>query len=408
MSDDQNAQGQGRHGGGTPPSPERPRYGEYAPGYVPDWQQAAPQQLPGPGWAPPPKPGLIPLRPLPFGTLLGAPFQALRRNPRITVGAALLLQGIPSIIVSVLLASGAALLLTRAANADAADQATLRAGAVGGVVVLGVLSIVISTVFSALLQGVVVAEVARGTVGDKLTFGALWRAIKGRLGVLIGWTFLFALAWIVALGLLVGVIIALAALGGTAGVIGAVLAGLFGGIGLLVLAVRVNTKLAIVPSAIVLERLPLRAAVARSWRLTTGYFWKTFGLIALIGVIVYSVTQVIAIPFGILGAMVGAVFDPTGASTAGTDPTTQLIVSQLGVNLLSSVVTAVVGAIGSVLQTAAVALLYIDLRMRKEGLDLQLVRYVEGRQAGQDLPDPYLAPAPGAAPPAAPAAWPGG
>jgi hypothetical protein len=37
------------------------------------------------------------------------------------------------------------------------------------------------------------------------------------------------------------------------------------------------------------------------------------------------------------------------------------------------------------------ALIYIDLRMRKEGLDLQLMRFVDARQAGNaDVPDPYL------------------
>ena len=37
---------------------------------------------PGRGrWTPPPKPGLLPLRPMGFGTLLWAPFRTLRRNP---------------------------------------------------------------------------------------------------------------------------------------------------------------------------------------------------------------------------------------------------------------------------------------------------------------------------------------
>jgi hypothetical protein len=49
--------------------------------------------------------------------------------------------------------------------------------------------------------------------------------------------------------------------------------------------------------------------------------------------------------------------------------------------------------------------------MRKEGLDLQLVRFVEGRQTGQDLPDPYLPQAQQPQqqtyqPPQPPAGWP--
>jgi hypothetical protein len=53
-------------------------------------------------------------------------------------------------------------------------------------------------------------------------------------------------------------------------------------------------------------------------------------------------------------------------------------------------VTSIVQGIGLVVQSATSSLLYLDLRMRREGLDLQLGRYVEAKQAGVALPDPYL------------------
>jgi len=41
--------------------------------------------------------------------------------------------------------------------------------------------------------------------------------------------------------------------------------------------------------------------------------------------------------------------------------------------------------------SATTAVIYIDLRMRKEGLDLELIRFVEARSAGEpEPPDPYL------------------
>ncbi|MBW8872156.1 MAG: glycerophosphoryl diester phosphodiesterase membrane domain-containing protein [Leifsonia sp.] len=433
MSDEQNWQAPGSSGSGNGPddAPQQPpqygqqtpygqppygqqQYGQQAPygqppygQQPPQWQQQPYGQQPGgpqPGWTPPPKPGLIPLRPLTLGPLLAAPFQALRRNPRITVGAALLLQGIPSIVVTVVIAGAIAFLAGRALSGEVEDQPALRAGLIGGSIVLGVLSLVVTSVFSALLQGVIVADVARESLGEKLTFRALWQVVRGRIGALIGWTLLYALAWIVALALVAAIVIALATLGPPAGTIGAVVVGIVGGIGLIPLYIWINTKLIMVPSIIVLERLSLRAAVARSWRLTTGYFWRTFGIVLLVGVIVYAITQTIAIPFAILGGIVGGVFAPTSASSA--DPMAQALIAQLGVNVISSIVTAIVGAIGSVIQTAAIALLYIDLRMRKEGLDLELVRFVEGRQTGQELPDPYLPPAQQPAQP--PAGWPAG
>ena len=431
VSDEQNWQAPGSDGStpeGGPQQPPQygqqqppqygqyghPQYGQYGqqPGWQqppagqPGWQQAYPQGGAQPAWTPPPKPGLIPLRPLTLGPLLAAPFQALRRNPRITVGSALLLQGIPSILVSVVLTGGIGLLAVRVFSGEAQDQPALRAGLIGGAILLGVLSLVISTVFSALLQGVIVGDVARESLGDKLTFRALWQLVHGRIGALIGWTLLYALAWIVAIALVVAVVVALGALGGSAGAIGAVLVGVVGGLALIPLAFWINTKLAMVPSVIVLERLPLTQAVARSWRLTAGYFWRTLGIILLVGVIVYAITQTVAIPFGLIGGLAGGVFAPTSATSA--DPMQEVLITQLSVNVLSSIVTSIIGAIGSVIQTAAVALLYIDLRMRKEGLDLQLVRFVEGRQTGQDLPDPYLPQAqqPQQQSPQPPAGWP--
>ena len=53
-------------------------------------------------------------------------------------------------------------------------------------------------------------------------------------------------------------------------------------------------------------------------------------------------------------------------------------------------VIAGVSAIGLVVFAATSSLMYIDLRMRTEGLDLELSRYVEARQAGTPVPDPYL------------------
>jgi len=58
---------------------------------------------------------------------------------------------------------------------------------------------------------------------------------------------------------------------------------------------------------------------------------------------------------------------------------------------VSQLVTAIVSAVGLVVATATTALLYLDQRMRQEGLDLDLARFVERRAAGeQGLADPYL------------------
>ncbi|WP_345763859.1 hypothetical protein [Diaminobutyricibacter sp. McL0608] len=404
---------------GSAPAPQ-PRYGEYAPDSVPPppppppypyGQQGYGQQAYGapppygqqPGWTPPPKPGLVPLRPLSFGTLIGAPFQVLRRNPKVTVGAALLIQGIPQAIVSLLIIGGVTLLFSRVDNASAADQGALQAGAVGWAIVLGLVSILVSAVSTSLLQGIVVNEVARETLGEKLTLGSLWRLTRSRIGALIGWTLLLSVALTVGVGVLATIAVVIFA-GGQAMIGAGVAYSVVAGLGAVVV-VWLNTKLALVPSAIVLERLGIGASMARSWGLTRGFFWKTLGVIVLIGLIVYFVTQIITTPIALVGGFVTILVNPTGLGPSASDPSVaQVFLSQLGINVISTVVSAVIGAVMAVVQSSAVALIYLDLRMRKEGLDLHLIRFVEARQSGvAGLPDPYQP----AEPPAAATAPPG-
>jgi hypothetical protein len=64
----------------------------------------------------------------------------------------------------------------------------------------------------------------------------------------------------------------------------------------------------------------------------------------------------------------------------------------LAIYLVSLLVVLVMSSVVLVVQSAATGLIYVDLRMRKEGLDLDLARYVEEVAAGHDPPDPYQAP----------------
>jgi hypothetical protein len=58
---------------------------------------------------------------------------------------------------------------------------------------------------------------------------------------------------------------------------------------------------------------------------------------------------------------------------------------------VTGIITIVVGAVGLVMQSAAYTLIYIDIRMRKEGLDLELLHYIEAKQSGvSGVDNPYL------------------
>jgi hypothetical protein len=380
--------------GPAPPAYGQPAYGEYAqpaygqpnyaqPNYAqPNYGQPYPQQG---GWAPPPKPGLMPLRPLSFGALLGTPFQVLRRNPRATFGSALLVQ-LGVMIVTALAVGGVTFFaFGRIFNAESGQQDTITAGSIALIIIAGLFTVAVSIIGSALLQGILVVEVARATLGEKPTMGGLWRGAGKRLWPLIGWFGIIIAAVLVAVGILAAIVVIFATVGSGLVVLGVLLA-VFLGLGAVALGVWLGTKTALVPSIIVLERLGIGASIRRSWSLTNGYFWKTFGVLALVYAILNAATQIISTPLSLVVSILPVLLFPNGTPDGAA---VIIVVSAYGLSLIVSVV---LGALVSVVQSATVPVVYLDLRMRKEGLDLDLIRYVENRQLGyyaDGLADPY-------------------
>lgn len=390
---------------GQPPVSGQPAYGQPAygesaygpPSYADPGTYVA--TAPG-GWTPPPKPGLLPLRPLGFGTLLWAPFRTLRRNPAATFGSGLVVQLVSVLATTAVFVPFFVVTFSRLENATTADADAILSGTVGGLLLLLLVPIGITLVASAFLQGIMVVDVATGTVGDRLGFGALWKRAAKRIGPLIGWTVLLAVALLAAVALLF-VIVLLAGSISPAGLAVGIAIALILGLGLVVLGFWIGVKLSLVPSVIVLEQAGIRQAVARSWRLTDGFFWRTLGVLLLVSVILNFAAQVVVQPVSLVGTILALVVDPTGTGAA--------IAITVVTTIVTLILSLLIGAITAVVQAALVAVIYIDLRMRKEGLDLELERFVERRDAGQPVDDPYRVPAAAPGPPATgserPATW---
>ncbi|MEJ3403500.1 hypothetical protein WDJ51_02025 [Rathayibacter sp. YIM 133350] len=363
-----------------PPQPPQPQWGQQQP----QWG-AYGAALPGsaPGWTPPPKPGLIPLRPLSFATILGAPYQLLRRNPKATFGSALLIQLIVAVASTVIVLPLAFVAATRLQNARAAEVGTIMAGTIGWVILGMLVLVVLSVLSTAMLQGVIVLEVARASLGEKLSLGALWKQVLRRLLPLSAWVLLLGAAFLLAAAIIVAIAVALFSAGQgflAAGVVFSIL----GVLGLIVLFAWLYTKTVFVPCAIVLERRGIGASVARSWSLTRGAFWKIFGTNLLVLVMVNVAANIVTAPLSLIVGFASAALDPNG--------TGQGIFISIGATFLSLIISIIVGSIASVVQSATIALLYIDQRMRREGLDLELQRFVEQRAAQVPGADPYLTP----------------
>jgi hypothetical protein len=312
----------------------------------------------------------------------------LRRNPRPTFGVALLIQAVTFIVSIVIVGAITFFSVSRISSATGDDQTAIVAGTVGIALVSVLLTAFLSLVASAILQGIIVVEVARGSLGEKLPLRGLWAFTKNRIWALVGWAAIVGGVMLVTIGIVVGLIILLVVLLGTLGAVFGVLLGILAGLGFLVLGVWLGTKLSLVPSALVLEQIPLRSAISRSWLLTNDNFWRVFGIQVLVSVILSVASNIALIPFSIVVPILLVLLDPNGTGT------TSSMAWVLVVYVVQIVLTVVIATITSVVMTATSALLYLDLRMRKEGLDLQLTRFVEARQMGaDDHSNPYLRPA---------------
>jgi len=341
-----------------------------------------------------------------LGVILGASFRVLRRNPRPVVGFSLVLHVVLAIIniaVNLLFTAGALGEYFDALNKISSTgefDASSTSGLVSSLIVAYATTF-IAQLFTyagnAILQGIITTEVARGTVGEKLPLRALWARTRGRIGALLGWGGLVILAVLVVLGILVGLVVLLFTVGGTGGAIaGGILSFVFF-FGAAVAGVWLSTKLSLVPSALVIEQISLRRAIARSWSLTRGYFWRTLGIELLVTVILAAAASVVELPVSVVIEIVTALGNPTGLATGSS-----AIQSALGVSsIVTEIVAALVTTITAIVATASTALIYIDLRIRKEGLDLTLMKFVDARAEGRtDVADPYLV-APATLPPPA-------
>jgi hypothetical protein len=226
-------------------------------------------------------------------------------------------------------------------------------------------------------------------LGRTTGLGAAWRA--GRIGAVLAAAGLLVLLVVGPLVLLVVVVVVLALAHLTPL---AVLIGIFGSIGAVVFEPLVWVRLSLTMPAMVLEQVSPVAAIRRSWQLSRGSFWRLFGIRALTFIIVTVAAYVLTIPFAIGAVMIGGgSLNPFGA--AATASLTALIIVAIG-GIVAATVTRPISA-------GVNALLYLDLRMRREGLDLTL-RDAAQKQAlsGEELPVVFRPPAPGQG---APGAW---
>lgn len=314
-----------------------------------------------------PKPGIIPLRPLSIGEIISGAFESLRANPRAMFLPSLIVLTATGALSAVLNYLGASFLLSRVD--DLLNSSDVRISGILPVFMGSFASQMVGALLTALattiLTGLLIVAVSRSVLGRIATPGEVWERTRGRILPLIGQTLLITLitviadAIIVVIGVVLIVIIAASVTGPDPGA-GAIVITLLAALALTVIvfiaAAFLVVRLSLAPAALMLENTGVVEGIGRSWALTRGSFWRVLGILVLAGLITGLVTGTLS--FG-LGMVLGVI--PVGL------PAAQPLVSAVTV-LLTSVLSALVLPF-----TAAVtALTYIDLRMRTEGLDVEL------------------------------------
>jgi hypothetical protein len=376
---DQPAQPTPPQSGGSEPAGwgEPPRYGQYAPGYDPavpgqpqpgapaagqygqsQYGQFTPFSTEVPGYRPvADKPGIVPLRPLTLGELYDGAFGAVRHNPAVTLG-------LTAIVVVVAVALGTVLsiplttwftdlfatLFADIGSDPALDQLGFTQDVLG--VTYGSLigTGLLLTFATPLAMGIMAISVSDSVIGRKVSVSEAWRRVGKRAWFLIGFSLLSALVVLVAYALAVGIVAALFVVDPTVGLIGLflVLAGL------LVVGVWVFTRVLLVSPALAVEGGGFWATFRRAWKLTQGTFWRVLGIYLLTSLILSVIGQVVALPVGLVMSLF------------------MMTANDAGITISYAITYVITGGMSVLFLGGVTALLYIDTRMRREGLDVQL------------------------------------
>ncbi|SEP55425.1 DUF7544 domain-containing protein [Streptomyces radiopugnans] len=221
-----------------------------------------------------------------------------------------------------------------------------------------------SLVGTVIATAMLTVVVSRAVLGRPVSTGEAWRDSRPQLARLLGLTLLVGLivTGAITLGLMPGIL-----LGAAGSEVAGIGIGLLGGLAGTVAAVWLWVRYCLSAPALMLERQGVLAALRRSAKLVRNSWWRIFGIQLLTVVLAFMISMIVQLPASLLapvlsgdgidGFMTGGVADITW---------TYLIVVGIGAVLASTITLP--------LSAGVTALLYMDQRIRREALDLELAR----------------------------------
>ncbi|HEX2362595.1 MAG TPA: hypothetical protein VHI11_11020 [Jiangellaceae bacterium] len=310
---------------------------------------------------------MIPLRPLGVGEILDGAVTTIRRNPAPMLGLSAIVA-----VITQLLGVGLGYVLFRdierleslSPTANAAEVVNAVAGLIGASAIV----VIVTWIATVLLTGILTVVVSRAVLGERPTVGEAWAAARRRLPRLLLLTIVYSVIWLVPFLIagLVGAMLAAVGLDADGAAATAVVLVLVA----IPVAVWLYVRYALSGPALMLEStstasidgsrpIGVFGALRRSAELVRGSWWRLFGILLLIVLIALIISQVISVLFAL------------PALVLEQNPSESQFLITLVVSALGGVVAATITA---PFTAAATALLYVDRRIRREGLDIELAR----------------------------------
>lgn len=340
------------------PPPPPSGWGQQPPGGYGSWGPTAPPP-PGVSWRPQAlQPGIIPLRPLGMGEIYDGAFRAVRANPRVMFGLAALVVTLAVVLQSVIQWYVKGILAPQLSDLSVDMDPS---GQMGFAEQLGssiglLIAAPVTTIATTILTGLLIVSVSRSVLGQVATVGEVLRS--WRVWLVVAFTFLSGIVVLTVIAGLVTVV-TLLAVNDQVGL--AVVLGLGGALAFVVAAVWFTTRTLLVPPALMLEGKKFWPTITRAWRLTYHGFWRLFGIYLLTTILAGIIAQIIVFPATLIAQLV--LRDPTATS--------------FGSVVVIGIATVIASTLSTTFVSSVVALLYIDVRMRREGLDVELARAAE-------------------------------
>lgn len=334
----------------APPPTGQPGWGQ--PGWGQPYAGAPGWGAPGwggPGWGVPlaPKPGVIPLRPLGVGEILDGAVSTTRRYWRTALGISL---------VVALLSAVTTTLIDWGATSGTLSRA--------GTSVSDLLNYLVLIIAGQIAGALLTMVVSRAVLGRPVSVREAWGDARPRVLPLLGLILVMVLAAVVIAGVLLlpGIIAAVTDAGTP---VKALLFGL-GAVVALGCLLWLWIRYSLAAPALMLEKQGIRASLSRSARLVRGNWWRIFGVTFLGGVVTAVFSSIFVVPATFIGFAVGGAGDMMDPNATAAPPLVTLVIVGIGSAVASTLTLPVTAGIN--------VLLYVDQRIRREALDIELAR----------------------------------